>query len=120
MAQKFTLKRDVYRETRGGYARFLNIYCSACGTHVLLYQKDGPGVLYRLYLDRIVAPHEVATLQNVGDISRIPDLVCRSCRAVIGTPYIWEEESRPAYLLKDGSVFKKVGKGVYPPAKPRA
>src|SRR4051812_17369227 len=115
MKNRFLLKRDPYRDTRGGYARFLNIYCANCGSHILLYQKDGPGVLYRMYLDRIFAPEDLATLQNVEDLSQLPDLVCKSCGALIATLTIWEEETRKAYLLKEGSVVKKVGKGVYPP-----
>ncbi len=115
MTQKFTLKRDSYREARGGYARFLNLYCARCGAHVLLYQKDGPGVLYRLYLDRIFAPQELTNLQDADEVSHVPNLTCRSCGALLGTPYIWEEENRKAFLLKDGSVVKKIGKGVYPP-----
>jgi hypothetical protein len=118
MKNKFVLKRDAYRDARGGYARFLNIYCARCGSHILLYQKDGPGVLYRLYLDRIFAPEDLATLQNVADVDQLPDLVCRSCGALMGTPYIWEEENRTAYLLTEGGIVKKIGKGIYPPGEP--
>jgi hypothetical protein len=120
MTQRFSLKRDAFRDARGGYARFLNIYCIACRVHVLLYQKDGPGVLYRLYLDRIVAPEPLASLQLRTALSQIPDLVCSSCGAGIGTPCIWEEENRLAFLLKEGSVLKRVGKGIYPPEASRA
>lgn len=113
--QRFTLKQDRYREARGGYARFLNLYCSHCQTHLLLYQKDGPGILFRLYLDRIFAPTALCSLGEINDLARIPDLVCLSCRAIIGRPYIWEEESRKAFLLKQGSFTKRIGVGVYPP-----
>ncbi|MBX3064745.1 MAG: hypothetical protein U0528_15130 [Anaerolineae bacterium] len=113
--QKFTLKRDQYRTTRGGYARFLNLYCSKCGNHLLLYQKDGPGTLFRLYLDRIVAPSALSELQKIADLKKVPPLVCSSCQAVIGTAYVWEEENRPAFLLDQAAFSKKVGKGIYPP-----
>ena len=113
--QKFSLKHDTYRAARGGYARFLNVYCGHCQTHVLLYQKDGPGTLFRLYLDRIFAPESLANLQEITDISKVPDLRCPSCKVVIGTPYIWEEEFRKAYLLKQGSFIKKISTGTYPP-----
>jgi ribosomal protein S27E len=113
--RQYTLKNDAYRASRGGYARFLNVYCGKCGSHLLLYQKDGPGVLYRLYLDRIAAPDELSALQHDTALRRTPDLVCKTCGAVVGRPYLWEEENRPAFLLNEGSVIKKVGKGIYPP-----
>jgi ribosomal protein S27E len=117
METTFRLKRDSYRDTRGGYARFLNIYCAGCGSHVLLYQKDGPGVLYRLYLDRIFAPEELANRQFVKDLKQLPELLCTSCGALLGTPTIWQEENRSAYQLTEGSVVRKVGRGIYPPAE---
>lgn len=49
----FTFKNDQYRNARGGYSRFLNLSCESCGSHVALYQKDGPGELRRMYVDRI-------------------------------------------------------------------
>ncbi len=116
-SRRFVLKRDSYREARGGYARFLNLYCARCGSHVLLYQKDGPGVLYRLYLDRIVAPEALTNLQAIAELRQVPDLVCRSCGATLGTPTIWAEENRKAFQLTEGSVAKKVTTGIYPPAR---
>jgi hypothetical protein len=113
--QTFTLKNDQYRAARGGWARFLNLYCARCQSHLLLYQKDGPGTLYRLYLDRIFAPDSLTHLQDIADLRAIPDLVCPSCKAVIGTPTIWEEENRKAFHLNQGSFTKRIGKGVYPP-----
>ncbi len=47
------LKSDKYRKARGGYSRFLNVFCHHCGHKVLMYQKDGPCELKRLYMDRI-------------------------------------------------------------------
>ena len=46
-------KNDTYRQARGGYARLLAVHCATCGTHLFSYQKDGPGIVKRLYLDRI-------------------------------------------------------------------
>jgi hypothetical protein len=106
MEKQFSLKDDVYREARGGYARFLNLYCGSCGSHVALYQKDGPGMLKRLYLDRIFAPK---TPKNEKE------LVCKSCGKTLGTAYLYEKEKRPAVRLYQGSIVKKVGRGVYPP-----
>jgi hypothetical protein len=46
-------KNDRYRKAREGYARLLAVSCATCGTHLFSYQKDGPGIVKRLYLDRI-------------------------------------------------------------------
>jgi hypothetical protein len=113
----FTLKQDAYRQTRGGYARFLNIYCANCKAHVLLYQKDGPGVLLRLYLDRIFAPEHLMGLEQIADIHQVPDLRCPSCASLLGVPYIWEEEQRKSFLLREGTFFKQLTRGVYPPVE---
>ena len=43
-------KNDPYRQARGGYARLLAVSCATCGTHLFSYQKDGPGIVKRLYL----------------------------------------------------------------------
>ncbi|MEI8301251.1 MAG: hypothetical protein WCG10_06570 [Chlamydiota bacterium] len=100
----FKLKKDQYRSARGGYSRFLNIYCKKCNGHVLLYQKDGPGPLKRLYVDRIIAPNKEASL-----------LICDHCKLLLATPYIYEKESRSALLLKENAITKKLTKGIYPP-----
>lgn len=102
----YRLKNDKYRKARGGYARFLNIYCAACGQHALLYQKDGPGILKRLYADRIIAPESLSDGQKIA---------CASCGVLLGTRYVYEKERRPAFLVQAGAVSKKLGKGVYPP-----
>lgn len=103
--QHFKLKSDQYRKNRGGYSRFLNIFCDSCQGHVALYQKDGPGELKRMYLDRILAPK---IKQGKTD-----DFVCSTCGKVVGTFYTYKKEKRSAIRLYQGSVFKKVGTGVY-------
>jgi len=113
--QQFNLKSDKYRKTRGGYSSFLNIYCLNCKNHILLYQKDGPGPLKRLYLDRIFAPDNLTSLYLARDIKKIPNLVCPNCHFHIGTPYKYPKEKRLAFLLNPISFIKKVGKGIYPP-----
>ncbi len=50
---KTRLKSDKFRKARGGRSKVLNIGCEKCGKHLFKYQKDGPGILKRLYLDRI-------------------------------------------------------------------
>ena len=50
------LKSDKFKKARGGPSMLLEIFCSACKAKVCLYQKDGPGLLKRMYLDRISDP----------------------------------------------------------------
>lgn len=101
----FKLKKDKYRDARGGYSRFLNLYCASCESYLLLYQKDGPGNLKRLYVDRIFDK----------DISKKgKELICRSCKKIIGTFFIYKKENRPAIRLYQDSIFKKVTKGLLP------
>lgn len=90
-------KSDKYRLRRGGYSRFLHVKCSNCEHTVCLYQKDGPGPLKRMYADRI---H--------GTKATTSRLRCSKCKSQIGTRYIYEKESRPAYLVADGTVTKQV------------
>jgi hypothetical protein len=109
MQTQFTLKKDTYRKNRGGYSRFCNIFCDSCDAHLSLYQKDGPGELKRMYLDRIFG-QEISFFVN-------KDFTCHSCKKIIGTFYMYEKEKRPAIRLYQGSVLKKAGTGVYPLGK---
>ena len=106
MQTQFTLKKDTYRKNRGDYSRFLNVFCNSCKTHLLLYQKDGPGELKRMYIDRIIAP-KVSPSKN-------DEFVCPSRKKIVGTFYMYEKEKRRAIRLYQGSVFKKIGIGIYP------
>lgn len=92
------LKNDKYRKARGGYSRLLEIKCSFCTSFLCNYQKDGPGILKRMYLDRIYDK----------DFAEIKSLVCPACGSVLGNLGIYEKESRPAYFLILGSVSKKI------------
>jgi len=107
MTVKF--KSDKYRKTRSGYSRFLNVLCEHCGTKILVYQKDGPGPLKRLYLDRIFAPENLTNFQKLS-IKRVPNLVCPKCKNVLAIPYIYKKEQRRAYRLFVGAVTKKITK----------
>lgn len=113
-ALRFKLKSDNYRRSRGGYSRFLNVYCAKCKSHIFLYQKDGPGPLKRTYLDRILAPKHLSKYQELN-IKSVPALSCLKCKSIIGTPYIYEKENRKAFLMNPISFLKKITKGVYPP-----
>lgn len=77
--------------------------CSQCGEYVMSYQKDGPGPLLRCYLDRIHHPEGLAERQgHFFDKNTSPKLERPSCKVVIGSPIIYEKETRPAYHLRPG------------------
>jgi len=103
------LKSDKYRKARGGHSRFLNVLCEHCGAKILVYQKDGPGPLKRLYLDRIFAPENLANFQKLP-ISKIPNLTCSKCKSVLAIPYIYPKEQRKAFRLFVGAITKKITK----------
>jgi hypothetical protein len=105
--RKIVLKYDKYRKTRGGYSRLLEIHCEKCDGAIAVYQKDGPGPLRRMYIDRIASPENFTKLRHVP-IKKVPNLVCLNCRRLIGIPYIYEKEKRSAYRLFEGAVTKKI------------
>lgn len=101
------LKKDKYRESRGGYSRFLNVFCHHCGKKILIYQKDGPGDLKRMYLDRIISPESMIKFQSLS-IKNIPDLICSKCKYTIAIPYIYPKEKRKAFRIFTGAIVKKI------------
>ena len=110
-----TLKKDRYVKVRGGNSHFLDIYCAKCSQHIVLYQKDGPGSLLRMDLDRILEPqHLLSILQNKE--KKAVSLKCSNCGLLIGTPMIYERENRPAFRLIRGSFVKMRSDGTYPPS----
>src|SRR5438093_140318 len=78
-------KNDPYRKARGGYARLLAVSCATCGTHLFSYQKDGPGIVKRLYLDRISQSHMYEGLQHHA-LQHLPQLLCPHCGEHLGIP----------------------------------
>ena len=91
------LIQDKYRKARGGYSRLLEISCSSCHKFICNYQKDGPGIIKRMYVDRI---------SNADINGKI--LACPNCKNVIGSLGIYEKEQRPAYNVKLGSISKTI------------
>ena len=93
---------------RGGYAEFFDIICKKCNTPILLYQKDGHGMLKRLYLNRIFAPSSLECLQHetFNTAREIPDLLCWRCKTMIGHP-ILHHEGRYAFVLVRGNFTKR-------------
>lgn len=111
---RHVFKKDKYVKTRGGNSQFLDLYCAQCNHHFALYQKDGPGSLLRLYLDRIFEPEELHSLQfTSGGKKDLPNLQCPQCDALIGVPMVYEKEKRLAFRLQHGSFVKKKSDGVY-------
>jgi len=95
---KEKIKNDKYRRTRGGYSRLLSISCVKCGSQVCLYQKDGPGVIKRMYLDRIMEPKASITAK---------ELSCAKGHQ-IGIRMIYEKEDRLAYRVFVDAISKKI------------
>lgn len=93
-------KNDKYRKERGGYSRLLKIICEKCDSLVCLYQKDGPGNLRRMYIDRMTEP-EISILKK--------DLSCLNGH-LLGVKIIYEKEKRLAFRLFVDSVTKKIVK----------
>lgn len=95
------LKSDKFKKARGGPSRLLRICCAKCGADVCMYQKDGIGLLKRMYLDRIMDSSSAINGKT---------LVCAKCGAHLGNAMIYEKENRPAYRLELGAVAKKAVK----------
>lgn len=107
--KKTEFKNYKYKKSRGGYSRLLDISCEKCEKHICFYQKDGPGMLKRMYLDRIYDSKKYSDLQN-EPFKKLPQLVCSSCDTLLGVPVVYEKEDRLAYRLFAGSVSKKISK----------
>ncbi len=94
------LQNDKYKKARGGYSRFLQIFCQKCSGVICRYQKDGAGTLRRMYLDRISDP-SVSLARK--------DLTCPKGH-LLGVKIIYEKEKRLAFRLFVDSVTKKIVK----------
>ena len=92
------LIQDKYRKARGGYSRYLEIKCSSCSAILCNYQKDGPGIIKRLYIDRI----------SNALFGKTKALICSNCQKVIGSLRIYEKEQRPVYNIIPGTISKKI------------
>lgn len=95
-----TFKKDAFRRARGGYSRLLELSCEHCKKRLCHYQKDGPGILKRLYTDRMIPEPTLSAKQ----------LVCEHCERVLGALITYKKENRPAYRLFVGAVAKKMVK----------
>ena len=95
---KVYFKNDKYKKVRGGYSRLLQISCAKCSKKVCEYQKDGSGILKRMYIDRI----SENSVSIVGKNINCPE------KHLLGVKIIYEKENRPAFRLFVGSVSKKI------------
>ncbi len=97
---KIKFKKDQYRQSRGGTSKLLKIYCASCSQYLFSYQKDGPGIIKRTYLDRIMEPQF-----DLGE-----NLNCFKCGKLLGTKMIYEKEVRPAYRIYVGALSRSLVK----------
>jgi len=93
-------KNDRFKKDRGGYSRLLDISCESCGCYICLYQKDGPGNLRRMYIDRIRKEKVILTKKS---------LTCPKGH-LLGVKIIYKKENRPTFRLFADSVIKKIVK----------
>lgn len=91
------MKNDKYSQARGGWSRILDVSCEGCGSRVCFYQKDGPGPLKRMYIDRMIGIKPTSS-----------ELICHACNRVLGVAITYKKEGRPAYRLFQDAVKKKV------------
>lgn len=99
--------RDSSYKHRGGSAKWLLLKCGVCKEELSLYQKDGPGNLLRLYLDRLTSTDGERPFKQV-EIDRMQPLSCLACESVIGVPMVYEKDAnpRPAIRLINSGVDK--------------
>jgi len=105
---KSQLKNDKYKKSRGGYSRFLQIVCASCSKEIAIYQKDGSGILKRMYLDRI--SDSKYSKQESFPVKKVLPFVClnNKCNKVLGVVINYEKENRLAYRLFVGVIAKKI------------
>ena len=87
-----------YKNNRGGYSRLYKISCEKCNDIVCLYQKDGPGNLRRMYIDRMFKP-DVSIKTN--------NLLCTKGH-LFGIKINYEKENREAYRIFVDAITKQI------------
>ncbi len=105
----FEFKKDKYKTARGTHSRLLNLFCRVCGEKILVYQKDGPGNLRRLYFDRIFSPSKLTNLES-KPLNAVTTLRCPKCNEDIGTPHTYKKENRKAFKVYQDILIKKIRK----------
>lgn len=105
----FEFKKDKYKHARGTHSRLLNLFCRVCGEKIIIYQKDGPGNLRRIYLNRIFSPKKWTNLESKS-LNAVPKISCPKCKEDIATPYLYKKENRKAFKVYQDALIKKVRK----------
>ena len=85
------LRIDAHQTARGGYSHFMRILCAKCDHNLASYQKDGPGLLRRLYHDRITS--DTWPIHASGAVA-----TCPNCNKPIAFAYMYSKENRPCWL----------------------
>ncbi len=98
--KKKNIKTDKFKRVRGGDSRLLEITCQTCNALICIYQKDGPGALLRMYIDRISEPAVPLSGKT---------LMC-SNNHIVGNKTTYIKENRPAFRLVPNSIHKKIVK----------
>lgn len=100
MSLKTKFQSDKFKKARGGNSRWLSVFCESCKEPLVKYQKDGPGILKRMYLDRMYGMDTTKWLKE--------NFECPKCKTLLGIPIIYKKEDRPAIRLFAGAVGKKI------------
>ncbi len=104
---KYEIVKDKYTKNRGGSAKLYSIICTKCWLPIFVYQKDGPGKLVRMYLDKFLAPkHFVEALKQIKLKNEMQGLKCTNCGELLGVPMLYKKESRLAFRLINNKVHK--------------
>jgi hypothetical protein len=109
MKKDFEIKRDKYKSSRGGGSKMLDLHCRKCNEVFAVYQKDGPGNLRRMYMDRVLFPEKLVGLQKKA-IKDVGVIKCEKCGFVVGVPYVYKKENRKAFRVFQDAIMKKVRK----------
>jgi hypothetical protein len=71
------IQKDRFQKARGK-SRILDIACEHCSNHIAYYQKDGPGLLKRMYADRFMDTNPIGA-----------ELLCGACKTLLGTRFVY-------------------------------
>lgn len=99
--KKLPFTQDNFQTVRGSWSRWKELSCRKCQTVIALYQKDGPGPLYRSYVDRFA--WSVFSFSKL-DSNQKPILTCPGCQRELGILSKYRDEDRPALLWLAGAV----------------
>lgn len=93
------ISRDSAYKKRGGTAKWIILSCGICKEDLSLYQKDGQGNLYRLYLDRLTSTSGERPFKYLGRVA-VGNLECFACEETIAVPMIYQKDERPRVALR--------------------